>query len=68
MSCKKEGILSIRHNNLRDLTTKIISEVSKDREIEPKLTPLTGKVLSTRTAKTTNKARTDIRAQGVWER
>lgn len=41
MSCKKRGFSSIRHNDLIDLTAKILSEVCKDTEIEPKLTPLT---------------------------
>ena len=38
------------------------------REIEPKLTPLTGKELDSRTANTANEARIDIRARGVWIR
>ena len=42
MSCKKGGFMSIRHNNLRDLTASIASEVCKDTEIEPKLLPLSG--------------------------
>ena len=32
----------MRHNDLRDLTAKTISEVSNDTELEPKLTPLSG--------------------------
>ena len=46
----------------------MLSEVCKDLEIEPKLTPLTGEVLGSRTANRTNEARLDIRARGVWER
>ena len=46
----------------------MLSEVCKDVEIEPKLIPLTGEVLGRRTANTTNEARRDIRARGVWER
>ena len=45
MSCKKGGFVSIRHNYLRDLAANMLSEVCKDVEIEPKLTPLTGEVL-----------------------
>ena len=66
MSCKKGGFVSIRHNDLRDLTANMLSEVCKDVEVEPKLTPLTGKVLGSRTANTTNDARLDIRARGIW--
>ena len=54
MSCKKGGFVSIRHNDLRDLTAKMLSEVCKDTEIEPKLTTLTEKELDSRTAKITN--------------
>ena len=68
MSRKKGGFVSIRHNDLRDLTANMLSEVCKDVEIEPKLTPLTGEVLGSRTANTTNDARLDIRARGIWER
>ena len=46
ISCKKGGFIYIRplirHNDLRDLTTDMISEVSKDTEIEPKLKLLSG--------------------------
>ena len=47
MSCKKGAFVSIRHNELRDLTANI--RVSKDTEIEPKLTPLSGEGLQGRT-------------------
>ena len=67
MSRKKGGFVSIRHNDLRDLTANMLSEVCKDVEIEPRLTPLTGEVLGSRTTNTTNEARLGIRARGVWE-
>ena len=54
--------------DLRDLTAKMLSKVCKDIEIEPKLTPWMGEELDSRTANTTNEARLDIRARGVWER
>ena len=47
---------------------KMLSEVYKEIGIEPKLAPLMGKELDNKTAKTTNKARLDIRACGVWKR
>ena len=68
MSCEKGGFVSIRHDDQRDLIANMLSEVCKDIEIEPKLTPLTGEELDSRTANTTNEARLDIRARGVWER
>ena len=39
MSCKKGGFVTIRHNDLRDLTAKILPEVCYDTEIEPTLVP-----------------------------
>ena len=68
MSCKKRVFVSIRYNDLRDLTANMLSEVCEDVENEPKLTPLADEVLGSRTANTTNEARLDIRTCGVWER
>ena len=44
MSYKKGDFIYISRNNLRDLTANM-SEVCKDTEIEPKLTPLSGEEL-----------------------
>ena len=68
MSCKKGGFVTIRHNDLRDLTAKILSEVCSETEIEPTLVPLSGEDLSNRTANRSNEARLDVRARGFWER
>ena len=65
MSCKKRGFICIRQNDLRAQTANVMSEVCKDTEIEPKLTPLSGEELQDRTS---NKARVNIRARGFWER
>ena len=67
MSCEKGGLIYIRHNDLRDLTANMMSEVCKDTGIEPKLTPLSGEELQGRTSNNSNKARTDIRTRGFWE-
>ena len=68
MSCEKRGFVTIRHNDVRDLTANILSEVCYDTEIEPTLVPLSGEDLSNRTANRSNKARLDVRARGFWER
>ena len=65
---KKGDFVSIRHNDLRDLTANMLSKVCKDVEIGPKLTPLTGEDLGSRTKNTTNEVRLDIRAHGDGER
>ena len=58
----------MRHNDLRDLTVKILSEVCYDTEIAPRLVPLSGEDLSNRTANRSNEARLDVRARRFWER
>ena len=66
MSCKKGGFISVRQNDLRDLTISM-SEVCKDTEIEPKLTLLSGEGLQGRTSNNSNEPRVDIRTRGFWE-
>ena len=46
MSCPKGGFPSIRHNEIRDLTAKLLTEVCNDVCTEPDLQPLTGEVLT----------------------
>ena len=38
----KGGLTNARHNEIRDLTANLISEVCSDVQIEPKLQPLSG--------------------------
>ena len=68
MSCKNGSFVTIRHNDLRDLTVKISPEVRNDTEIEPKLVPLSGEDLSNGTANSSNEARLDVRARGFGEK
>ena len=68
MSPKKGGFVSIRHNDLRDLTARIVSEVCKDTEIEPKLLSLSGEELHGKTTNRSNVARLDIRTRGFGNR
>ena len=46
----KKVVATIRHDNLRKLTTSIVVEVSKVMETEPNLAPLFGKELNTSSA------------------
>ena len=64
MSCTKGGFVSIRYNDLRDLTAIIVSEICKDTETAPKFLPLSGEEIYGRTTNRSNKARLDIRARG----
>ena len=50
LSCAKGGLPSIRHNEIRDLTANLLTEVCTNVCIEPDLQPLTGEVLSRATS------------------
>ena len=43
LSCPKGEFISLRHNELRDFTAKVLDECHTNVKIEPVLTPLTGK-------------------------
>ena len=68
MICKKGGFISIRHDEIRDLTTNMLKEVCREVTHEPRLIALTGEVLQYRTANTADEARLDISARGFWRR
>ena len=68
MSCKKGGFSTIRHNDLRDLITNLLTVVCKDVDIEPQLLPVTGETFDNRTANTSNEVRVDIKSRGFWVR
>ena len=66
LSCPKGGFPSIRHNEIRDLTANLLSEVCSDVQIEPDLQPLTGEILNGATSNSQDGARLDIAANGFW--
>ena len=57
-----------RHNELRDLTADLLSEVCPDVCVEPQLQELSGETLSFKTSNTSDEARLDISARSVWSR
>ena len=65
MICPKGGFPTIRHNEVRDLTANLLTEVCHD--VEPQLQELTGEHLSLRTANTEDGAHLDVMARGFWE-
>ena len=65
LSCPKGGLVITRHNELRNLTAEILGEVCKNVVIEPLLTPLTGEELP-KSSNTSNQARADVSARGLW--
>ena len=66
LSCPKGGFPSIRHNEVRDLTARLLTEVSHDVRVEPHLQPFTGEVPSASTAITQDGACLDVEVSGFW--
>ena len=66
LSCPTGGFPSIRHNEVRDITASLMSEVCHSVCTEPHLQPLSGERMSHSTAITDTNARLDISAYGFW--
>ena len=67
MSCKKGGFVAVRHNEVRDITATLFSDVCKDVELESFLLTLNGVEQTMRkTAKTNDEVRLDICATSFW--
>ena len=65
-SCPRGGFPSIRHNEIRDITANLLTQVCHDVLVEPELQPLTGEVLALRTSNATDGARLDVSMKGFW--
>ena len=66
LSCKKGGFVTLRHNQIRNITAKLLKEVCHDVRIEPHLQKLTGESLVEKMANETDEARLDVSARGFW--
>ena len=66
LSCPRGGFPSLRHNEIRDLTTTLLTEVCNDVKVEPDLQDITTETMTRRTANTEDGARLDIVANGFW--
>ena len=64
LSCAKGGFPSIRHNEIRDMTATLLTEVCHDVCIEPGLQPVPSEALTGATANHQDGARLDITASG----
>ena len=65
-SCHMGGYPSIRHNEIRDLTADLMSVVCHGVSTEPHLQPVDGEILRGASANTSDGARLDIAANGLW--
>ena len=68
LTCKVGGFVTIRHNEVRDLTAKLLQEVCHSVQIEPPLEPLTGEKFKLKSTNTTEEARLGIAATGLFEK
>ncbi|XP_062508509.1 uncharacterized protein LOC134184780 [Corticium candelabrum] len=66
LSCPTGGYPSIRHNEVRDLFTNLLTEVCHDVHKEPVLQPLNGEVFQKRCTTSDENARLDIAVSGFW--
>ena len=66
LSCPCGGFLSIHHNEIRDVTANLLTEVCHDILVEPDLQPLTGETMTYTTSNSTEGARLDIAVNGFW--
>ena len=66
LSWPKGGFPSIRHNEVRDLTANLLTEVCNDVCIEPELVPSDGEVFTGASSYSQDGARLDIAANGFW--
>ena len=67
LSCPHGGFPSIRHNELRNITADLLSEVCHNVGTEPPLQPITDEHLIHRTANREDGARLDVAADGFWD-
>ena len=66
LSCKKGGFVTIRHNQIRNITATLLNEICNDVQIEPRLQSHSGEYFDTKTANKLEDARLDISARGFW--
>ena len=66
LSCPKGGYPSIRHNDIRDFTARLLTEVCHNVAVEPHLQPLSGETLDGASSITQDGARLDVAADGFW--
>ena len=65
--CQYNGFHTLRHDNLRDMTSELLSEVCRSVVSEPPLQALSGEQLPT-SCNRNDDARADIKAHGFWNR
>ena len=65
ISYRKDGIVTLRHNELRDNIAEMLEEVTSDVKVEPAIQPLSGEEIKENQS---DEASSDINARGFWIR
>ena len=68
MMCNLGGFPTIRHYEIRDLTSSLLSEVCHNVAIEPHLQPLNGEGFHHKSANTDENSHLNICARVFWNR
>ena len=67
LSCPKGGLHSLRHNDIRDLTASLLTEVCSQVIVEHELQPVSNPVeYSLSTSNTQDGAHLDVAMNGFW--
>ena len=66
MTCPKGGFPTIRHNEVRDITANLLTEVCHSVTTEPHLQPVDREVFHHQSANREDNTRVDISARGFW--
>ena len=66
LPCKRGGFVTLRHNEVRDITANLLNEVCTDVKIEPILAEMKGELISERTGNRSREARLDVSAVNFW--
>ena len=67
LSCSHGGFPSIHHNELRDITAELMSEVCHNVGTKPPLQPITDEHLIRQTANREDGARLYLAAERFWD-
>ena len=65
-TCPKGGFPSLRHNEIRDLTANLLTEVCHEVQVEPTLQPISGEQFRQASLNTEEGAHLDISMCGFW--
>ena len=66
LSCSKGDFPTLKHNEIRDITASLLTEVCSEVCVEPNLQPVTSDQLNGAPANSQEGARLDVSANGVW--